>query len=112
MNCIAEVYNNCIIRSARDLRIKIKIESSGEDIDVVACLYDVADHSEDPSYETKVVIENEIWTLEEFRRWVAQDLESEEEIELEYEEALDEFVETRDADLDDYMVSFFIEDIS
>ena len=60
MNCIAEVYNNCIIRSARDLRVKMKIESSGEDIDVVACLYDVADHSEDLSYETKVVIENEI----------------------------------------------------
>lgn len=112
MNCIAEVYNNCIIRSARDLRVKMKIESSDEGIDVVARLYDVADHSEDPSYETKVVIENEIWSLEEFRRWVAQDLESEKEIELEFEEALDEFVETRDADLDDYMVSFFIEDIS
>lgn len=110
--CIAEVYNNCIIRSARDLRIKMKIESSDEDIDVVARLYDAADHSEDSSYESKVVIENEIWTLEEFRRWIAQDLESEEEIELELEEALDQFVETRDADLDDYMVSFFIENIS
>ena len=110
--CIAEVYNNCIIRSARDLRIKMKIESSDEDIDVVARLYDAADHSEDSSYETKVVIENEIWTLKEFRNWVAQDLSSEEEIELEYEEALDEFVETRDAELDDYTVSFFIEDIS
>ena len=111
MQCIAEVYNNCIIRSARDLRVKMSIQTSDEDIDVVARLYDAADHVEDPSYETRVVIENEIWTLKEFRNWVAQDLSSEEEIELEFEEALDEFIETRDADLDDYTVSFFIEDI-
>lgn len=110
--CIAEVYNNCIIRSARDLRIKMKIDVSDEDIDVVARLYDAADHSEDPSYETKIVIENEFWTLEEFRRWVAQDLEDEEEIELEYEEALDQFIETRDAELDDYTVSFCIESLA
>ena len=110
--CIAEVYNNCIIRSARDLRIKMKIEVSDEDIDVVARLYDVADHSEDSSYETKIVIENEFWTLEEFRRWVAQDLEDEDEIELEYEEALDQFIESRDAELDDYTVSFYIEDLT
>lgn len=109
--CIAEVYNNCIIRSARDLRIKMTIQISDEDIDVVARLYDAADHSEDPSYETKIVIENEFRTLEEFRRWVAQDLESEEEIELEYEEALDAFVETGDAELDDYKVSFYIESL-
>lgn len=110
--CIAEVYENCIIRSARDLRVKMKIDSSNEDISVVARLYDAADHSEDPSYETQIVIENEFWTLEEFRKWVAQDLESEEEIELEFEESLDQFVETRDADLDDYTVSFCIEDLS
>ena len=110
--CIAEVYNNCIIRSARDLRIKMKIEVSDEDIDVVARLYDVADHAEDPSYETRVLIENEIWTLKEFRNWIAQDLSSEEEIELEYEEALDQFIETRDAELDDYTVSFYIEDLT
>ena len=110
--CIAEVYNNCIIRSARDLRIKMKIDVSDEDIDVVARLYDAADHSEDPSYETKIVIENEFWTLEEFRRWVAQDLENEDEIELEYEEALDQFIETRDAELDDYKVSFYIKDLT
>lgn len=110
--CIAEVYNNCIIRSARDLRIKMKIDVSDEDVDVVARLYDAADHSEDPSYETKIVIENEFWTLEEFRRWVAQDLENEDEIELEYEEALDQFIETRDAELDDYTVSFCIEDLT
>lgn len=110
--CIAEVYNNCIIRSARDLKIKMKINVSDEDIDVVARLYDSADHTEDPSYQAKIVIENEFWTLEEFRRWVAQDLESEEEIELEYEEALDQFIETRDAELDDYTVSFCIENIS
>ena len=109
--CIAEVYNNCIIRSARDLRIKMKIENSEEDIDVVARLYDAADHSEDLSYDTRVVIENEIWTLKEFRNWVAQDLSSEEEIELEYEEALDEFIETRDAELDDYVVKFCIESL-
>lgn len=111
MQCIAEVYNNCIIRSARDLRIKMKIENSDEGIDVVARLYDASDHSEDPSYETIVVIENEIWTLKEFKNWVAQDLSSEEEIELEYEEALDEFIETRDAELDDYTVSFCIESL-
>ena len=110
--CIAEVYNNCIIRSARDLRIKMKIDVSDEDVDVVARLYDAADHSEDTDYETKIVIENEFWTLEEFRRWVAQDLENEEEIELEYEEALDQFIETRDAELDDYTVSFYIEDLT
>lgn len=109
--CIAEVYNNCIIRSARNLRIKMKIENSDEDIDVVAILYDAADHSEDPSYETKIVIENEFWTLEEFRRLVAQDLENEDEIELEYEEAIDQFVETRDAELDDYRVNFYIEEL-
>ena len=107
--CIAEVYNNCIIRSARNLRIKMKIENSDEDIDVVARLYDAADHTDDPSYETRVVIENEIWTLKEFRNWVAQDLSSEEEIELEYEEALDQFVETRDAELEDYAVNCYIE---
>ena len=110
--CIAEVYNNCIIRSARDLKIKMKIDVSDEDIDFVARLYDSADHTEDPSYQAKIVIENEFWTLEEFRRWVAQDLEDEEEIELEYEEALDQFIETRDAELDDYTVSFCIENIS
>lgn len=110
--CIAEVYNNCIIRSARDLKIKMKIDVSDEDIDVVARLYDSADHTEDPSYQAKIVIENEFWTLEEFRRCVAQDLESEEEIELEYEEALDQFIETRDAELDDYTVNFCIENIS
>ena len=87
----------------------MKIETSDEDIDVVAQLYDAADHSEDPSYEAQIVIENEFWTLKEFRNWVAQDLSSEEEIELEYEEALDEFIETRDAELDDYTVSFYIE---
>lgn len=111
-SCIAEVYNNCIIRSARDLRIKIKIDASEEDVSAVAILYDAADHSDDPSYETRIVIENEFWTLEEFRKWVAQDLENEEEIELEFEEALDQFVETRDSDLDDYTVSFCIEDLS
>lgn len=110
--CVTEVYNNCIIRSARDLRIKMKIDVSDEDIDVVARLYDAADHSEDHSYETEIVIENEFWTLEEFRRWVAQDLENEEEIELEFEESLDQFVETRDAELDDYSVSFCIEDLT
>ena len=110
--CIADVYNNCIIRSARDLRVKMTIQTSDEDISVVAILYDAADHSEDPSYETQIVIENEFWSLKEFRNWVAQDLSSEEEIELEYEEALDEFVETRDADLEDYSVSFYIEDLS
>lgn len=109
--CVAEVYNNCIIRSARDLRIKMSVQTFDEELTIVARLFDAADHSEDPSYETKIVIENEFWTLEEFRRWIAQDLESEEEIELEFEEALDQFVETRDADLNDYTVSISLYDI-
>lgn len=110
--CIEEVYNNCIIRSARDFRVKMAIQTSDEDASVVARLYDAADHADDPSYDTQIVIEFEFWTLDEFRKWVAQDLENEEEIELEFEEALDQFAETRDADLDDYRVSFFIEDLS
>ena len=109
--CIADVYNNCIIRSARDLRVKMTIQTSDEEIIVVARLYDAADHSEDPSYKTQIVIENEFWTLDEFRKWVAQDFENEEEIELEFEEDLDQFVETRDADLDDYQVNFYIEEL-
>lgn len=109
MQCIAEVYNNCIIRSARDLRVKMSIQTSEDHIDVVARLYDAADHAEDPSYETRVVIESEMWTLKEFRNWVAQDLLNEEEIELEYEEALDEFIETKDTELDDYLVKFCID---
>lgn len=107
--CIEDVYNNCIIRSVRDLRVKMAIQTSDEDVSVVARLYDAADHADDPIYETQIVIENEFWTLDEFRQWIAQDLESEEEIELEFEESLDQFAESRDADLDDYSVRFFIE---
>ena len=109
--CVAEVYNNCIIRSARDLRIKMSVQTFDEELTIVARLFDAADHSEYPSYETKIVIENEFWTLEEFRRWIAQDLWSEEEIELEFEEALDQFAETRDADLIDYSVNISLYDI-
>lgn len=112
LRCIEVVYNNCIIRSERDLRIKMQFDVEEDRINVKAKLIDVADHREDSRYMTRLVVENEIWTLEEFRRWVAQDLENEDEIELEYEEALDQFVETRDADLDDYTVSFCIEDLS
>lgn len=112
LHCIEIVYNRCIIRSKRDLRIKMQFDLEETRLNVRAKLIDVADHREDPDYLTRLVIENEIWTIEEFRQWVAQDLESEEEIELEYEEALDEFIETRDAELDDYTVSFCIESLA
>lgn len=108
LHCIEIVYNRCIIRSKRDLRIKIQFDLEETRLNVRAKLIDVADHREDPDYLTRLVIENKIWTIDEFRQWVAQDLESEEEIEEELEEALDSFWETDDALRDGYEAKFSI----
>lgn len=108
LHCIEIVYNRCIIRSERALRIKMQFDLEETRLNVRAKLIDVADHREDPSYLTRLVIENEIWTIDEFRNWVAQDLESEEEIEEELEEELDEFRETDDALRDGYEAKFSI----
>lgn len=99
LHCIEIVYNNCIIRSQRDLRIKMQFDLDEENavINVRAKLIDVADHRENVSYMTRLVVENELRTIEEFKQWIAQDLETEEEIELALEEALDMFNETDDA---------------
>jgi len=95
-HCIEVVYNQCIIRSERDLRIKFQFDLDENTLNVKAKLIDVADHREDPSYVTRLVVENEIWTIEEFRQWIAQDLDTEEEIELQLEEELDKYRETDD----------------
>ena len=110
LHCIEIVYNKCIIRSQRDLRIKMQFDLDEENavINVKAKLIDVADHREDPSYLTRLVIENEIWTIEEFKQWIKQDLETEEEIELALEEALDMFNETDDALKDRYKSNFSV----
>ena len=99
LHCIEIVYNRCIIRSQRDLRIKMQFDLDEENavINVKAKLIDVADHRENVSYLTRLVVENEIWTIDEFKQYIAKDLETEEEIELALEEALEEFNETDDA---------------
>lgn len=99
LQCLKIVYNKCIIRSQRDLRIKMQFDLDEENaiINVKAKLIDVADHRENVSYMTRLVVENELWTIDEFRQWIAQDLDTEEEIELALEEALDMFNETDDA---------------
>ena len=45
-------------------------------------------------------------TIDEFRQWIAQDLDTEEEIELALEEALDMFNETDDDLRDRYESNF------
>lgn len=77
-------------------------------INVKAKLIDVADHRENVSYMTRLVVENELWTIEEFKQYIAQDLETEEEIELALEEALDEFNETDDALRNGYESNFLV----
>lgn len=110
LRCIEIVYNECIIRSQRDLRIKMQFDLDTENaiINVKAKLIDVADHRENPSYMTRLVIENELWTIDEFKQYIAKDLETEEEIELALEEALDEFNETDDALRDGYESKFSV----
>lgn len=106
--CLGRAYDNCIIRSERDLRVKIKITADDEGLDIIAYLFDAADHANDPSYEDRLVIEQELWTLSEYRDFIAQDLENEEEIELEFEEALDQFMESSERDLSQRSVNFGI----
>lgn len=99
MICIGFIYNGCIIRSERDLRIKMQFDVEEDRINIKARLIDVADHREDSSYVTRLVIENELWTIDELKLWIAQDLNlnTEEEIDLALEEELDKFIETKDA---------------
>lgn len=108
LHCIEIVYNRCIIRSERALRIKMQFDLEETRLNVRAKLIDVADHREDPSYLTRLVIENEIWTIEDLKRWIAEDLEDEEEIELALEEELDEYNETDDALRHGYEAKFSI----
>ena len=110
LRCIEIVYNKCIIRSQRDLRIKMQFDLDEENavINVKAKLIDVADHRENVSYMTRLVVENELWTIEEFKQWIAQDLDTEEEIELALEEVLDNFNETDDALRDRYESNFSV----
>lgn len=106
--CLCQVYNYCIIKSKRDLRVKIRILVFDEGLDIVAYLFDAADHADDPSYEDRLVIEQEIWTLSERREWISEDLNTEEEIELELEEDLDRFSQTDEIDLSEYLTNFGI----
>lgn len=104
--CLCQVYNYCIIKSKRDLRVKIKIVADDEGLDITAYLFDAAEHVDDPRYEDRLVIEQEIWTLSERRKWISEDLNTEEEIELELEEDLDRFSQTDEIDFSEYSVNF------
>ena len=106
--CLCQVYNDCIIKSKRDLRVKIKIVADDEGLDITAYLFDAAEHVDDPSYEDRLVIEQELWTLSERREWMSEDLNTEEEIELELEEDLDRFSQTDEIDLNEYLTNFGI----
>lgn len=106
--CLCEVYNYCVIKSKRDLRVKIRILVFDEVLDIVAYLFDAADHVDDPCYEDRLIIEQEIWTLSERREWISEDLNTEEEIELELEEDLDRFAQTDEIDFSKYLTNFGI----
>lgn len=107
-NCLCQVYNYCIIKSKRDLRVKIKIVADDKGLDITAYLFDAAENVDDPSYEDRLVIEQELWTLSERRELIAEDLDTEEEIELELEEELDRFSQTDEIDFSEYSVNFSI----
>ena len=96
LHCIEIIYNGCIIRSERDLRIKMQFDVEEDRINVKAKLIDVADHREDSRYITRLVIENDLWSIGELKLWIAQDLENEEEVERLLEEELDRYKETDD----------------
>lgn len=106
--CLCEVYNDCVIKSKRDLRVKIGILVFDEGLDIVAYIFDAADHVDDPNYEDRLIIEQEIWTLSERREWISEDLNTEEEIELELEEDLDRFAQTDEIDFSKYLTNFGI----
>lgn len=110
LRCLEIVYNECIIRSQRDLKIKMQFDLDEENavINVKAKLIDVADHRENVSYMTRLVVENELWTIDEFKQYIAKDLETEEEIELALEEALDMFNETDDVLRNGYESKFSV----
>lgn len=97
LHCIEIVYNGCIIRSERDLRIKMQFDVEEDRINVKAKLIDVADHREDSRYITRLVIENDLWSIGELKLWIAQDKYTEEEVERLLEEELDRYKETDDA---------------
>ena len=65
-------------------------------INVKAKLIDVADHREDSRYITRLVIENDLWSIGELKLWIAQDKYTEEEVERLLEEELDRYKETDD----------------
>lgn len=96
LHCIESVYNGCIIRSERDLRIKMQFDVEEDRINVKAKLIDVADHREDSRYITRLVIENDLWSIGELKLWIAQDKYTEEEVERLLEEELDRYKETDD----------------
>ena len=106
--CLCQVYNYCIIKSERDLRVKIKIVADDEGLDITAYLFDAAEHVDDARYEDRLVIEQELLTLSERRKWISEDLNTEEEIELELEEDLGRFSQTDEIDFSEYSVNFGI----
>lgn len=108
LHCIEVVYNGCIIRSERDLRIKTQFDVEEDRINIKAKLIDVADHREDSRYITRLVIENDLWTIGELKIWIAQDKYTEEEVERLLEEELDRYKETDDALRNGYESKFSV----
>lgn len=108
LHCIEAVYNGCIIRSERDLRIKMQFDVEEDRINVKAKLIDVADHREDSRYITRLVIENDLWTIGELKIWIAQDKYTEEEVERLLEEELDRYKETDDVLRNGYESKFSV----
>lgn len=108
LHCIEVVYNGCIIRSERDLRIKMQFDVEEDRINVKAKLIDVADHREDSRYITRLVIENDIWSIGELKLWIAQDKYTEEEVERLLEEELDRYKETDDVLRNGYESKFSV----
>ena len=108
LHCIEVVYNNCIIRSERDLRVKMQFDVEEDRINVKAKLIDVADHREDSRYITRLVIENDLWSIGELKLWIAQDKYTEEEVERLLEEELDRYKETDDVLRNGYESKFSV----
>lgn len=108
LHCIEIVYNGCIIRSERDLRIKMQFDVEEDRINVKAKLIDVADHREDSRYITRLVIENDLWSIGELKLWIAQDKYTEEEVERLLEEELDRYKETDDVLRNGYESKFSV----
>lgn len=77
-------------------------------INVKAKLIDVADHREDSRYITRLVIENDLWTIGELKIWIAQDKYTEEEVERLLEEESDKYRETDDVLRNGYESKFSV----